>query len=135
MVSQLPLLRAALIWLVIAVFAVVNGVVRENILIPALGVSVALPLSGISLSLIVIVVTYLSIDFFTMRTAFGYWLIGVQWVVMTVAFEFLFGHYVAGKSWSALLQSFDVTTGDLMSLVLLTSLVSPYLIARLKLHR
>jgi len=116
----------------IACLAVANGVLRENVMAPITGMGMALPLSGISLSLIVLVVSYFSLGFLGVRTAAIYWLIGLQWVVMTLAFEFLFGHFVVGKSWSTLLQTFNLAKGDLFLLVLLVSLVSPYLMARLK---
>ncbi len=130
--TALPITRAALIWLLIACLAVANGVLRENVMAPITGMGMALPLSGISLSLIVLVVSYFSLGFLGVRTAAIYWLIGLQWVVMTLAFEFLFGHFVVGKSWSTLLQTFNLAKGDLFLLVLLVSLVSPYLMARLK---
>ena len=132
LMQQHPIYRAAVIWLLIAVLAVVNGLLRESVLVPLLGHALALPLSGLSLSLIVIVVTYLSIPFLGDGSVLGYWLIGVQWVVMTLAFEFLFGHFVVGTSWSALLETFNLAKGDLFSLVLLVSLCSPYLLARFR---
>lgn len=126
------LLKASSVWLLIAVFAIINGIVRDKLLVPAIGNSLALPVSGLSLSLIVLMVTYLSIGFFGKRAARSYWLIGLQWVLMTLAFEFLFGHYVAGKSWQEIAQVFNVMSGNLMLLVLVTSLISPYLVARWK---
>lgn len=130
--AELPLFRAAVIWLVIAALAVANGAIREGLLRPQLGIAVALPLSGISLALIVLLVSYFAINFLGGRSAHAYWLIGVQWVVMTLALEFLFGHFVAGKSWPDLLQTFNLAKGDLFILVLLVSLTAPYLIARLR---
>ena len=58
--------------------------------------------------------------------------IGLQWVVMTLLFEFIFGHYVTGKSWSALFQVFNIMQGDLFILILLVTLISPYLAAKIR---
>jgi hypothetical protein len=44
--------------------------------------------------------------------------VGLIWLVMTVAFEFVFGHYVAGHSWERLLYDYDLPAGRLWSLVL-----------------
>jgi hypothetical protein len=125
-------LYALLVWCIIAVFAVMNGIARETLLLPALGKNAALPVSGLILSAIVFTVTYFSIGMLRSGTAAGYLLIGVQWVAMTLLFEFLFGHYVAGKPWSELLQAFNPRNGDLFTLVLLISLFSPILAATLK---
>lgn len=132
MVSLIPFLKAILIWLAIALLAIANGVLRDLMFTPLIGRNIALPLSGLSLSIIVLVVTYFGLGFIGKLTEKTCWLIGLQWVLMTLAFEFLFGHYVAGKSWAELLQTFNILQGDLFLLVLLVSLVSPRLLAKYK---
>ena len=125
-------LKAGLIWLGIAILAIINGVVRDNVVAPMYGREIALPLSGISLAIVVFFITYFTIGFLgkvTRSVCIG---TGVQWVMMTLAFEFLFGHYVAGKSWATLMQTFNVASGDLFVVVLLVSLVAPCIAARLR---
>lgn len=121
-----------MIWLVIAVFAVINGAFRESVLVPSFGQSVALPISGLSLSIIVFMVTYFSLTLFRVKSHRSYLFIGVQWVLMTLIFEFVFGHYVAGKSWADILQTFNLLEGDLFIGVLLVSGISPLLVAKIK---
>ncbi|WP_223897797.1 hypothetical protein [Sulfurovum sp. TSL1] len=121
-----------MIWFVIVILAIANAIFRETVLVSLLGQNIAMPLSGILLSLIVFIVTYLFFPLFGKNNILIYFLIGLQWVVMTLLFEFLFGHYVIGKSWSSLLQVFNIMKGDLMILVLLVSLVSPILVAKIK---
>ena len=125
-------LKTSMIWLVIALMAIINGILRENVLIPNLGPHIAIPASGMMLSILVFIVTYLSFPLFGKHHTFSYLFIGVQWVFMTLLFEFIFGHYVMGKSWSTLLQVFDIRKGDLMIVVLLVSLISPLFVARIK---
>ena len=124
--------RAAAVWLCIALLAVGNGVVRELLLAPLFGKGVALSLSGLVLVLVVFAVSWVSISFLAADSRAAYWLIGAQWVCMTLTFEFLFGHFVVGKPWSALLQTFNVASGDLFVLVLIASFLSPYTAARLQ---
>ena len=126
------LLRAGAIWFVIAILAIGNGAIRESILVPHLGQSLALPVSGISLSIIVFIVAYLSFPFFGKHDSRAYFLIGFQWVSMTLIFEFMFGHYVIGKSWSSLVQVFNIMSGDLFIIVLAVSLISPLFVAKIK---
>lgn len=125
-------LKTSMIWFVIVILAIVNAIFRETVLVSLLGQNIALPLSGILLSLIVFIVTYLSSPLFGKNNILIYFLMGLQWVVMTLLFEFLFGYYVIGKSWSSLLQVFNIMKGDLMILVLLVSLFSPILVAKIK---
>lgn len=124
--------RAALIWLLIAVLAIANGALRDIVFAPLLGRSTALPLSGITLSIIVLAVTHLSFHFINARTVAARWMIGMQWVAMTLLFEFGFGYFVIGKSWGELLQTFNVLEGNLFLLVIFVSLIAPTFIARIK---
>lgn len=125
-------LKTSMIWVIIALMAIINGLFRENVLIPSLGPHIATPVSGILLSIIVFIVTYVSFPVFGKQHALTYFFIGFQWVCMTLLFEFLFGHYVMGKPWSAIVQVFNIMKGDLMILVLLVSLISPLLVAKIK---
>lgn len=121
-----------MIWVIIAIFAVINGLFRESTLSPHFGESVALPASGITLSIIIFTIIYLSFKLFGKNEYRTYLYIGIQLVTMTLIFEFLFGHYVIGKSWSELLQVFNILKGDLFTIALLVSLFSPLLVAKIK---
>ncbi|SDW13901.1 hypothetical protein [Marinobacter mobilis] len=120
--------KASLIWLLIAALAVVNGIFREQVLVPLVGAQLALPTSGVLLALIVLAVTFVSVRWL----AGPYWCVGGQWLVMTLLFEFGFGHWVADKPWPQLMQTFNVCSGDLFVLVLLVTLAAPSLMARLR---
>ncbi len=125
-------LKASVIWVVIALLAIANGLVRETLLVSTLGPSIALPVSGMLLSFIVFIVTYLSFPLFAKNKSLTYFLIGLQWVFMTLLFEFLFGHYVVGRSWSDIIQVFNIMKGNLFIIVLIVSLFSPLLVAKIK---
>jgi hypothetical protein len=125
-------IKATLIWFAIALLAIGNGVFRNEVLQPAFGPSISLPLSGVTLSIIVLLVIYLAYPFLGVSNARSRWLVGLQWVTFTLIFEFGFGHYVVGKSWTALLQSFNILNGDLFLLVLLITLAAPSLAARFR---
>ena len=53
--------------------------------------------------------------------------IGLVWLGMTVAFEFLFGHYVAKRSWSDLLHDHNLLAGRVWVVVLVWVTIAPYL--------
>ena len=58
--------------------------------------------------------------------------IGIMWLLMTVAFEFLFGHYLMGHSWSRLLHDYNLIAGRVWVLVLIWTAAAPYLFFRLR---
>jgi len=98
--------------------------------VPLLGQRLALPLSGISCSILFFLLTYITLPWLGPLKPRHYRLIGIAWLVMTVLFEFLFGRLVARKPWGELLQAYDPTTGNLWLLVLLAIAVSPWLVGR-----
>ncbi len=120
------------IWLLMVVVAIVNGLMRDKLLTPTIGSNYSLPLSGAFLSIFVFLVAYFTIAFFGNLSESTYFVIGVFWVTLTLAFEYLFGHYVGGKSWEEINQVFDISKGDLFILVLVVSAVSPWVSAKLK---
>lgn len=126
------LFKATGIWLAIVAAAILNGVFRETILVPAIGMGAALPLSGVLLAVLVFLVTLLMLPFIASAESKVYIGVGVFWVILTLSFEFLFGFFVAGKSWQEIMQVFNIKTGDLFLFVLFVTAVSPWLSAKLR---
>jgi len=123
-------LKAIGFWLLLVVLAILNGALREKALIPVLGPTGGLVISGISLSFLIFLVSWLAVPQFGALSASQYWFIGLLWLVMTVLFEFGFGHWIAGKPWNELLAAYNISKGSLWVLVLLVTLISPYVAAR-----
>ena len=63
------------------------------------------------------------------------WIIGCMWLMMTVAFEFLFGHYVAGHDWTTLFQDYNILKGRVWLLVLIWTTIAPYFFYRIRSNR
>lgn len=128
------LLKATGVWLLIVIAAVINGVIREILFVPMLGIEMALPLSGIVLSIIIFLFSLLTVSFIGASETKIYLFVGMYWMFLTLSFEFLFGHYVAGKSWHDIMQVFNIREGNLFSLVLLVTAFSPWASAKIKGH-
>jgi len=126
------ILKIAAIWAAFIPIAILNGLLREKGLVPLLGQRLALPLSGVSCAIFFFLLTYITLPWLGQLRSGRYRLIGIAWLVMTVAFEFLFGRLVARKSWGELLLAYDPTSGNLWLPVLLVVAVSPWLVARLR---
>ena len=116
-------IQAIGIWFLIIPLAIINGGLRENVLVK-LG-DIALPLSGIILSVCIFLVTWLLLPRIVNVCTFrDCWLIGICWTVLTVAFEFAAG-LAGGNTVAELLNAYNPLTGNLWLLVLAAVLLSP----------
>jgi hypothetical protein len=127
---SLALLKGAVVWLLLVVVAIANGLVRDAVLTPMAGSAVALPLSGVLLSLLVFLVAFVTVPWIGAARSAVYVSIGLLWVALALAFELGFGHYLLARPWGDIVRVFDLTSGDLFVLVLVVTGVSPWLAAR-----
>lgn len=123
--------KSILIWLSIIPLAFLNGAFRDEILTPLLGITVALPISGIILCLFIFVVSFILIPKIGKGTARTYWTIGGLWVVLTILFETIVG-LVRGNTIGEIISAYNITTGNLWLLVVVFMGVAPWLIMRIK---
>lgn len=131
MIPPATLVKAMALWLLLAMLAVLNGSLRQFLLVSELGPVAGLRLSGLLLAAGILLVTWLTLPWYGPLRSYQYWLIGCVWLVMTLLFEFGFGYFIAHKSWAEMLDAYNMSRGNLWSLVLLATLVSPRLAARL----
>jgi hypothetical protein len=126
----MTLLKAVAIWLLILILAVLNGGLRETVLVPALGKPAALVLSGVLLGAFIVIVALVLVPRLgQLRTAQALQL-GLLWLVLTLVFEFGFGYWVQGHSWSELLEAYNFKDGNLWPLVLVILFFAPSLASR-----
>jgi hypothetical protein len=125
-------MRAVLIWGALLVIASINGIAREAVLIPRVGEVAGRALSTLTLSAFIVILTWISIDWIAPLSSREAWAVGVIWVVLTLAFEFLAGHYVFHNAWSRLLEDYHVIRGRIWILVLIITLMSPRVCAGLR---
>jgi len=123
--------KALVIWVGILVLAVANGAVRETVLIPAFGTPAALVLSGLLLSVLIIGVAFLSIPWLQIFRPVQLWVVGLGWLVLTLAFEFSFGIW-QGKSWPELFEAYTFKDGNIWPVVLAVTALAPYIAGKLR---
>jgi hypothetical protein len=119
------LIRALGIWFVLLLGAVANGAVRESALTPRLGRGVAHAASTVTLSLLILAIGWVTMPWIAPRTLQDAWTIGVVWVALTIAFEFLAGHFVFGRPWNELLADYNLLAGRIWLMVLVVTLMTP----------
>ena len=119
------ILKSLIIWICFIPVAILNGGLRECVLVEAIGEEWALPVSGIILSECIFLITWLLlpriIKVFTSKEG---WLIGTGWALLTIVFEFAAG-LAGGSTVSELLAAYNPLSGNLWLLVLATTLLSP----------
>ncbi len=112
--------------------AILNGLFREKILIPGIGASKALFLSGIFLSLFIITIVAVSIGIFGKLRVKEYFMIGGFWVILTLVFEIVLGVVIRARPFEEIIKLFNICTGNLFLLVILTTFFSPWVTAKLR---
>jgi len=122
------------LWVLILLLAIANGILREAVLIPMLGRFAGLIASGLLLSFLIFLVAAFAAPWYGRLDARIYWCIGAVWLVLTVIFEFGFGRLVQHKSWQELVEAYTFSGGNIWPAVLAMVLASPWLAARLRAH-
>ena len=124
--------RYLFVWLLLAVIAIANGVIRQATYGKRLSDLAAHQVSTATAIVATGLVVFLLNRVWPIESGKQAWAIGGAWLLMTIAFEFGFGHYVAGHSWSRLLADYNVLAGRVWALFLCWILVAPYLVFRLR---
>ena len=119
------IIRALLIWVGLLAIAILNGGFREAVLAPRLGRALGQGLSTVLLSLFILALGWIATPWIGPTSLQDAWLIGVVWVALTLAFEFLGGHFIVGKPWLTLLADYNLFAGRIWVMVLIVTLMTP----------
>ena len=124
-------LKAFAIWLAILSSAIANGVLREAVLIPRLGRTGGLVISGALLCTLILAITFFSLPWLGIDRRSQVIGVGFAWLLLTLVFEVSFGLY-QGKSWPDILEAYTFKDGNVWPVVLLVTAAAPYVAARLR---
>lgn len=120
-------LRALLAWLGFAVLAVACGAARVALVQPLAGEAAAHVLGTLAVCALLVWLIGKFAARERLRAMPRLLALGAFWALLTMAFEFGFGRWVAGHSWERLLADYDLMSGRIWVLVLLTMLLGPLL--------
>jgi len=118
-------LKALGLWLLILVLAIVNGGLREVVLLKVLPRTTAFTASGLLLIACVLIVALLSIKWLGQLGFAQYAGVGLLWLVLTLAFEFGFGLLVRGESVASVLDAYRFRDGNIWPVVLVVVAAAP----------
>ena len=121
-----------LLWFPMVLIAIFNALLRESLYGPYMSELRAHQVSSLTAMVFFALYVWLVSGRWQIESGGQALIIGLMWVLMTVSFEFLFGHYVMGHPWSRLLADYNLLAGRTWSLVLLWTLILPYLAFRLR---
>lgn len=121
--------RPLLAWLGLMVLAISNGAFREAVITPRLGAGKAHLASTLLLCISIFLLAWFLVPWIAPTSPAQAFVVGGMWLLMTLVFEFGFGRLVAKKSWAELLADYDILSGRVWLLVLLTVCSAPYFVA------
>ena len=119
------LLRATIIWFLLAFLAILNGAVREAFITPVVGEPAAHVISTLIFCIVILAVAVISLGWIAPASRRDALVVGLVWVLLAFAFEFIAGHYLFGNSWEMLLADYHILQGRIWLLVPFTTLLAP----------
>ena len=123
-------IKSFLVWLMIIPLAVINGLVRDCVMQSLLG-RYALPVSGLTLCVLVMTLTWLFVPRLGIKDFRQLALVGLVWALLAIVFECLLG-FALGRSWADLLAAYDMSSGNLWLLVVVCVGCAPWLAAKMR---
>lgn len=110
---------------------IANGAIRERWYAHRVGELAAHQISTLSAALLLGVYIWWCAHL-AVYTSGQALIIGLIWLGLTMAIEFLFGHYVAGLPWSKLLDDYNVFAGRIWLVIPIWITAAPCLFYRLQ---
>ena len=123
--------RSLAIWLVLIVAEIVHGILRAILFVPVVGEFRSNQIGVFTGSAIILVIAYLTIRWIGAKRPSELLLVGLIWLLLTVAFEILFGRFVMALPWEQITSGYNVLNGGLMPLGLLVLCFSPMIASKL----
>jgi hypothetical protein len=119
------------VWIVFAVVATANGIVRQITYDKIVSDLAAHQISTVIAILATGAVAWMANQYWSIESTAQAGAIGLLWLSLTVIFEFGFGHYVVGHSWQKLLADYNIFDGRVWSLFLIWVLILPLVVFKL----
>jgi len=120
------ILKYTVSWIGIVIIAIMNGVIRDAVYGKRLGELLAHQISTFTLIVLSGLYIWLLSLTWKITSPSQALAIGLIWLALTVAFEFLFGHYVVKHPWTRLFQDYNLLEGRIWVLVLIWITIAPY---------
>jgi len=124
------MLKYLIAWFVMLLVSIANGAIRDFTYGKHLDELTTHQLSTLSSVLLLSIIIWGYLKLYRPSSGKEAVLMGILWMGLTVAFEFLFFHYIGGHSWSELLGNYNIFKGRVWVVVLAWLAIAPYLFFR-----
>ena len=125
-------IRALFVWFILIAAEIVHGILRALALVPMVGEFRSNQIGVFTGSAIILVIAYFTIRWIGAKRLNELLLVGMIWLMLTVAFEVLFGRFVVRLTWEELLAGYNIANGGLMPMGLLILLFGPMIASKLR---
>jgi hypothetical protein len=126
------LLKALIIWVLIAVAEVGHGVLRVSLLNRRVGDRRARQIGVFSGSAIILAIAWLAAPWLGANSLRQCLAVGALWFALMLAFDVAFGRLVFHASWRRIAAEFDFRQGGLLAIGMVIVLLAPWLAARMR---
>jgi hypothetical protein len=130
--QNIVILKYAIAWIPMVFIAVANGAIRQLGYEKLLGELSAHQLSCLMGIILFLLYTWCLSLYWPIESSRQAFTIGLIWLTLTIAFEFLFMHYGAKVPWERLFHDYNILDGRLWVLVLIALLLLPYGVFKLR---
>jgi hypothetical protein len=117
--------KYVLAWLPMPLIGIINGSIRQFVYGKFMGELTAHQISTLTGIILFGLYVWFISRVWKIKSTSQALSIGLIWLSLTVAFEFVFGHYVMGNPWSRLLHDYNFLEGRLWALVLIWITIAP----------
>lgn len=124
------LLRALIVWVVIALAETIHGILRVRLLNRRIGDHRARQIGVGTASLIILAIAWLTLPWIAPTSPGDALAIGTLWLAAMLAFEISLGRFVFHASWDRIASDFDLRRGGLLGFGMLILFFAPLLSAR-----
>lgn len=125
-------LRGFAVWICIALFEMVHGIVRAKLLTPRVGDLRSRQIAVFTGSLLIFMISYVTILWMGPQNANDALGIGFMWFVCMMVFELSVGRFAFGFTWKWLFNDFNLFKGRLLALGMAFLAFAPYLTGRIR---
>ncbi len=126
------IVRAFLIWLLIAMAEVLHGIARVRFLNRRVGDHRARQIAVFTGSAIILLIASVLVPWLAPASAAQCLWIGLFWLLLMFAFEIGFGRFVFRASWKRLMSDFDFRQGGLLSIGMAILFFAPWITAKIR---
>ncbi len=125
------ILKAILVWVIIAVGETINGIFRVHYLSRKVGSHRARQFALISGSLVILLIGWIAVPWIGPDSYRECLLLGLVWLLLMLAFDIAFGRFVFHYSWGRIAADFDVRKGNFLAIGMLVIFLTPLLVTKL----